>query len=217
MQVPASRTRETVGVSVSRSLERLHREPPSPLLELERHGRADGISFIDRGTGRLLSTLVHAMQAHRILEIGTAYGYATLWMALAMPDAGRLWTIDPDTERTAIARDYFRRAGVEELVEIVGQPALEVIPLFPHRNLDLVFIDALKSEYAEYLEAVIPMVKRSGLIVIAGLPHDVPEIPATDEKAAALQAFSATFLRHPLLDATIVPIGEGIGIGARVD
>ncbi|MBD5606037.1 MAG: O-methyltransferase, partial [Candidatus Eremiobacteraeota bacterium] len=66
-------------------------------------GHADDVPIVARDTGRLLSTLVHAMQPNRILEIGTADGYSPLWMALAMPPAGKLGTIDPDTERTSIA------------------------------------------------------------------------------------------------------------------
>src|ERR1700722_1418890 len=141
----------------------LHPSPSPLIVELEQVGRRDGIPIVSTSTGRLLSTLVHAMQANRILEIGTAYGYSTLWMALALPPAGRIWTIDPSIERTEIAMAYFRRAGVDHRIEIINQPALEVLGSFPQRNLDIVFIDALKTEYTEYLEAVVPMLKRSGI------------------------------------------------------
>jgi hypothetical protein len=72
-------------------------------------------------------------------------------MALALPPAGRIWTIDPDIERSEIAMSYFRRAGVEDRIEIINQPALEVLGSFPQRNLDIVFIDALKTQYTDYL------------------------------------------------------------------
>jgi predicted O-methyltransferase YrrM len=202
-------------------LKRLHREPPPLLLELEQHGLRDGIPIVDRAAGRFLSVLVHSMQANRVLELGTAYGYSTLWMALALPPAGRIWTIDPDMERTEIATSYFRRAGVEERIEIINQPALEVLGSFPQRNLDIVFIDAIKSEYVDYLAAVVPMLKRSGIVVIdnllwSGRAAAVAK-PSDDEQTVAIRAFNKAFLNHPELDATIVPIGDGIGIGARVD
>jgi predicted O-methyltransferase YrrM len=202
-------------------LKRLHREPSPLLLELEQHGVRDGIPIVDRAAGRFLSVLVHSMQANRVLELGTAYGYSTLWMALALPPAGRIWTIDPDMERTEIATSYFRRAGVEERIEIINQPALDVLGSFPQRNLDIVFIDAIKSEYAEYLAAVVPMLKRSGIVVIdnllwSGRAGAAPK-PGDDEQTVAIRAFNKVFLNHPALDATIVPIGDGIGIGARVD
>jgi predicted O-methyltransferase YrrM len=202
-------------------LKRLHRNPSPLLLELEQHGRADQIPIVDRETGRLLSTLVHAMQANRILELGTAYGYSTMWMALAMPPAGQIWTIDPDVERTSIALDFLRRAGKADQVHVLNQPALEVLPTFPVRNFDIVFIDAVKTEYADYLELTVPMLKRSGLVIVdnllwSGRSAAAPEADDT-ESTVALREFNRLFLTHPQLDATIVPIGDGIGIGARIE
>jgi predicted O-methyltransferase YrrM len=142
-------------------------------------------------------------------------------MALALPPAGRIWTIDPDIERTEIATSYFRRAGVEDRIEIINQPALEVLGTFPQRNLDIVFVDALKTEYEDYLDAVVPMLKRSGIVVIdnllwSGRSAAAPKA-SDDEMTRAIRDFNKKFLNHPELDATIVPIGDGIGIGARVD
>ncbi|GAC1493300.1 MAG: O-methyltransferase [Vulcanimicrobiaceae bacterium] len=202
-------------------LRRLHRSPQPLLLELEQHGRADDIPLVDRETGRLLSTLVHAMQANRILEIGTAYGYSTLWMALAMPPAGHIWTIDPDGDRTAVAIEFLRRAGKFDDVSIMNQPALEILPTFPVRNLDIVFIDAVKTEYVQYLDLVVPLLKRSGLVIVDNLLWDgksATEPDATDSATTtAIREFNKVFLNHPQLDATIVPIGDGVGIGARVE
>lgn len=201
-------------------LHRLHPDPPQLLLELETMGRGDRIPIVSRSTGRLLSTLVHAMQANRILEIGTAYGYSTLWMALAMPSAGRIWTIDPDRKRTDIALDFLRRAGKAEAVDVINQPALEVLRTFPQRNLDIVFIDALKSEYEGYLDLTVPLLKRSGLVIVDNLTWDglCAQEPSADDSSdtLALRAFNEKFLNHPLLDATIIPLGDGTGIGARI-
>jgi len=165
--------------------------------------------------------LVHAMMANRILEIGTAYGYSTLWMALALPPAGHIWTIDPDVERTSVARSYLERAGVDGKVDIINQPALEVLEMWSQRNLDIVFIDAKKTEYPDYLALAIPMLKRSGLVVVDNLlwsgeaaaepsGRDGPDV-------RAIREFNKIFLAHPQLDATIVPVGDGIGIGARIE
>lgn len=202
-------------------LRRLHRNPAPLLLELEQHGHSDAIPLVDRETGRFLSTLVHAMQANRILEIGTAYGYSTLWMALAMPPAGHIWTIDPDTERTVVAIEFLRRAGKFDDVSVMNQPALEILPTFPVRNLDIVFIDAVKTEYAEYLELVVPLLKRSGLVIVdkllwVGKSAAEPE-PSDSAATTAIREFNKIFLNHPQLDATIVPIGDGIGIGSRIE
>jgi len=202
-------------------LTRFHREPPPLLLELEQQGLKEGIPIVDRASGRLLSTLVHAMMANRVLEIGTAYGYSTLWMALALPPAGHIWTIDPDVERTEIARGYFERAGVGDKIDIINQPALEVLEMWSQRNLDIIFIDALKTEYVDYLERAIPMLKRSGLVIVDNLlwgGRAAAEPCAKDTaETKAIREFNKIFLTHPQLDATIVPVGDGIGIGARIE
>lgn len=181
----------------------------------------EGIPIVSRSTGRLLSTLVHAMQANRVLEIGTAYGYSTLWMALALPPAGHIWTIDPDRSRTEIALDFLRRAGKADAVEVINQPALDVLPSFPQHNLDIVFIDALKDEYQGYLDLAIPLLKRSGLVVVDNLLWSgrAAAAPSSSDSVdtKAIRAFNEAFLRNPHLDATIIPLGDGTGIGARID
>lgn len=189
---------------VARYLETAHPEPHPLLLELEQFGRKEEISRVSRAVGRLLSALVHAMQANRILEIGTAYGYATLWMALAQPPVGKIWTFDPDAERTEVARGYFERAGEADYIEIVNQPALEVLNVFPQRNMDIVFVDAPSSEYEAYLDHCLPLLKLSGLIIFNGLL-----------RSGKTDRFNRAFLRHPDLDATILPLGSGLGLGAR--
>lgn len=202
-------------------LNRLHREPPALLLECEQQGIYDGVPIVDRAVGQLLSVLVHCMQANRILELGTAYGYSTLWMALALPPAGRIWTIDPSIERTEVAASYLVRAGKMDAVEIINQDALDVLPMFPQRNIDIIFIDAKKTEYEAYLELCVPMLKRSGLIVVDNLlwGGEASAEPAFNDSddVKAIRRFSDVFINHPLLDATIVPVGDGIGIGARID
>ena len=201
-------------------LTRLHREPSPLLLELEQHGLREGIPIVDRAAGRFLSVLVHCMQANRVLELGTAYGYSTLWMALALPPAGRIWTIDPDMHRTEVATSYFRRAGVDDRIEIINQPALEVLEWFPQRNLDIVFIDAVKTEYEAYLELAVPLLKRSGLVIVDNLlwhgQAAADPSPADSAETKAIRAFNRVFLSDSRLDATILPLGDGTGVGARV-
>ncbi len=206
--------------NVEAYLEREHRQVSPLLLEVEEHGKRDDIPIVSRSTGRLLSTLVHCMQANRVLEIGTAYGYSTLWMALALPPAGKLWSIDPDRERTEIACGYFRRAQKMDAIEIINQPALDVLPSFPQHNLDIVFIDALKEEYEAYLRLSIPLLKLSGLVVVDNLlwsGRAAEEPQKTDDPITkAIRSFNTTFLHHPSLDATIIPLGDGTGIGTRI-
>ncbi len=201
-----------------RYLESTHPAPDPLLLELEQHGRADGIPIISRETGRFLSVLVHMMQANRIVEIGTAYGYSTLWMARAQSPIGKIWTIDPDQERTEVAISYFGRAGEEESITVFNQDAIELLPNFPQRNLDIVFIDADRKHYRQYLDLAVPMLKRSGIVVVDDclLNGRITDAHSGDEDVEIMRDFNQYFLTYPDLDATILPLGDGTGIGVRI-
>lgn len=207
------------GERIHAYLESAHSQPNPLLLALEQHGHKDGVPIVSRETGRLLSTIVHAMQASRILEIGTAYGYSTLWMAQAQPQMGRIWTIDPDARRTDVALTYFKRAEEDDYIEVFNTPALALLENFPHRNLDIVFIDADKREYRAYLDLVVPMLKLSGLVIVddclLGGRVAADPMPGEDAAVAAMRDFNRYFLTRPELDATILPLGNGTGIGAR--
>ena len=211
-------------------VEEAHGPLPAALAELEAHGRRDGIPIVDRAAGRVLAVL--AAGRRRILEIGTAYGYSTLWMALSMAPDGQLTTIDPDRSRTDIARGYWRRAGVpDERIMVVSRPALDALaggaiagggdPAMGEAlagPFELVFIDALKEEYVAYLEAVLPRCEPGALILadnvlwgghVAGSPS-----PSARQRSAAsteaLRAFNRHALGHRRLTATILPVGDGL-------
>jgi caffeoyl-CoA O-methyltransferase len=141
-------------------------------------------------------------------------------MASAQPETGRIWTIDPDRRRTAIARSFFERAGVVDRIEIIEQPALDVLPKMAQRQYDIVFIDAVKDEYVEYLRLALPHVKRSGLVIVDNLlwSHraSAPAAEGDEDSTKAIRRFNEIFLSHPDLCATILPVGDGVGVGAKV-
>ena len=198
----------------------LHAAPPPVVVELEEHCKRDGIPLMDRAGVQLLMSIVSAARADSILELGTAYGYSAICMALAQSPAGRLWTIDPDTARTTIAKSYFERAGVAGRIEVIDQPALDAIGSMKHPSYDVVFIDAVKAEYAAYLEAVLPHVRTSGVIVVDNLlwHHSAAAAPSADddESTRAIREFNRVFLAHPALRAVIVPVGDGVGFGVKI-
>ena len=117
----------------------------------------------------MLSVL--AGDRRRIVEVGTAYGYSTAWMALGQPAGGTIVTIDPDRERTDLARGWWREAGIaDERITVVSAKALEA---FRARDaalagpFDMAFIDALKPEYEAYLDALIDGRLAPGALVAA--------------------------------------------------
>src|SRR2546421_1527956 len=103
-------------------LEGVH-APSGPVLEeMLKTGRAEGVPIVSPASGRLLRVLVMAMAPNRVLEIGTAIGFSTLWMASALPAGGRIDTIEPDRSRTDRARRYWLPAGVTAHVPVIHEP-----------------------------------------------------------------------------------------------
>lgn len=194
-------------------LEGTHAPLDPVLAEMLTTGRKEGVPIVSPASGRLLRLLVLAMAPKRVVEIGTAIGFSTLWMATALPPGGRIDTIDPDRARTDRARRYWLRAGVTDRVRIINEPALRVLPrLAP--GVEFAFIDALKTEYIAYLDTLLPKMAPGGMITVDNVLWS-GRIAAGehDEDTDALRAFNEHFLHHEQLEATIVPVGDGLGIG----
>ena len=194
-------------------LEGVHAPLGSVLAEMLETGRAEGVPIVSPASGRLLRILVAARAPRRVVEIGTAIGFSTLWMAAALPAAGRIDTIDPDRSRTDRARRYWLRAGVTDRVRVINEPALRVLPrLAP--GVEFAFIDAVKTEYLAYLDALLPKMAPGGIITVDNVSWSGRIAAGVhDEDTDALRAFNERFLRHEQLEATIVPVGDGLGIG----
>ncbi|MDQ3399971.1 MAG: O-methyltransferase [Chloroflexota bacterium] len=199
-------------------LESLHGGLPEVFSALDADGGRDDIPIVGTSVGRLLHVLVRASGARRVVEVGTAIGYSALWIATALPRDGQLITIDPDRERTDRARAFWDRAGVGDLIRVVNAPALDVLPTL-EGPFDFAFIDALKHEYAGYLGHVVGLLRGGGTVAVDNLlwsgrtSGSAPDDGSTDTRA--LKEFNATFVAHRELDAVILPVGDGVGVGVK--
>ncbi|MDQ6882882.1 MAG: O-methyltransferase [Candidatus Dormibacteraeota bacterium] len=194
-------------------LEVVHAPIGLVLNEMLEVGRAEQIPILQPAAGRVLRVLVMALNPKRVLEIGTAIGFSTLWMASALAEGARIDTIDPDRGRTDRARRYWLRAGVTDKVRVINEPALRVLPrLAP--GIEFAFIDAIKTEYAAYLEALLPKMAPGGVITVDNLLWSGRIAAGADDgDTSALRAFNEVFLHHEQLEATILPVGDGLGVG----
>jgi predicted O-methyltransferase YrrM len=115
--------------------------------------------------GRLLRVLVESIGAKTVVELGTSVGYSATWMCLGLrKTGGHLTTHEIDPDRAAKARANFKRAGVDDLVTIVEGDAHETLKKFKG-TIDIVFLDADKEGYLDYLNTLLPLVRPGGLIV----------------------------------------------------
>jgi predicted O-methyltransferase YrrM len=146
-----------------------HTTPPEPLLrELAEETKAtlDSPQMLT-GTveGRFLQQLVFALQARRVLELGTYSGYSSLSMAAALPEGGHIDTCEVEPKHAEVAQRYIDRSPYADRITIHLGPALETIERLGG-EWDFVFIDADKINYANYYEALLPRLKPTGLMAL---------------------------------------------------
>ena len=115
--------------------------------------------------GRLLRILTRSLDAKHVVEIGTSTGYSAIWFGLALKQTGgRLTTYEIDADRAATARENFQEAGMNDLITLVEGDAHEQVTKLTG-TIDIVFLDADKEGYRDYLKKLLPMVRPGGLIL----------------------------------------------------
>jgi caffeoyl-CoA O-methyltransferase len=199
-------------------IESIARPVVPALAAIETAAEPEHVPIVDRDAGRVLSVLAGGRR--RIVEVGTAYGYSTLWLALGQPAGGTIVTIDPDRERTDLARGWWRQAGVDDArISVVTAKALDAFradePALAG-PFDLAFIDALKPEYGAYLDALVEGRLAPGALVLAdnvlwsGRVSGARPMTDRDTSTVALRAFCERVLADPRFTATILPVGDGL-------
>ena len=176
-----------------------------PILEELDHNRR-GTMNVPREDGRMLRLLAESIDAKTIVEIGTSNGFSGLWFSLALAKTGgHLTTFDIDPGRSALARENFHRAGVENMITMVLGDAHETLLKHVQGPVDLVFIDADKPGYLDYLKKILPLVRPGGLI----LSHNMAS-PKPDPE------FVKAITTDPALETLFVNMhDQGLGISLK--
>jgi predicted O-methyltransferase YrrM len=185
-------------------------KPPLPkddgerriLAALEQARRGQRFANVSTADGRLLRQLTEAVNAQRVVELGTSTGESGLWFSMALrKTGGKLYTHDIDPGRIAVARENFKRAGVDDLVVITEGDAHQTAP----RNkdpIDILFIDAEKEGYDAYLRELLPYVRPGGLIIAHNMRRPAPN-----------RRYIEAITTSPDLDTSFVLMdGAGVGI-----
>jgi caffeoyl-CoA O-methyltransferase len=190
------------------------------LREMEEYGARHGVPSADREVARFIEITARAINAKRCLEIGMAIGYTSIHLARAVGEDGLVVTIDPSDEMIKAAEGYLERAGLRDRVRIERGKGLEVIPRLKE-TFDLLFIDALKEEYSDYLKLALPKLRRGGVVIVDNLlwgGQVAGEIRAPDQEGSttALREFNKYFVNHPKLLAEVLSVGDGLGYAAKL-
>jgi len=165
--------------------------------------------------GTFLRLLVQLTGARRILEIGMFTGYSALMMGSALPDDGRLVTCDVDAEVAQIARRYFDESGYGEKIEIRLGPALETLKTLAG-PFDLAFVDADKEHYPDYFDAVVPLLRRGGLLVADNVLWS-GRVLGDDDAATtrAIRAFNDKVQADDRVEQVMLTVRDGMTLARK--
>jgi caffeoyl-CoA O-methyltransferase len=166
--------------------------------------------------GQFMQLLVRMLEAKRCIEIGTFTGYSSLAVALALPPGGRIVCCDISEEWTSVAHPYWKKAGVRNKIDLRIGPALETLKKLKGK-FDFAFIDADKTNYQNYYERCLNLIRKGGLIAIDNTLWGGSVIDASKQSAdtRAIRAFNGKLHRDRRVDISMVPIGDGLTLAFK--
>jgi caffeoyl-CoA O-methyltransferase len=200
---------------VSEYIDQVRSTPDRVLAEMETHARHDEIPIVVPATGRLLQVLALARGAHRALEVGTAIGVSTLYIARGLAEGGQVVSFEVDPDRHAAAADYLARAGVADRVQLNLQDARDGLAAQEGR-FDFAFLDGVKAQYGDYFDAVLPLLDVGAVLVVDNVLMN-GRIAQADggERISMARAFNERLLTHPELTSTLTPVGDGVLVAVK--
>ncbi len=198
--------------------------PEDPLLARLREetaGRDDSAMQIGPEQGAFMALLVELIEARNCIEVGVFTGYSSLAVACALPPGGKLVACDVNEETTAIARRYWKEAGVEDKIELRLGPATESMDALIAEGgagaFDFVFIDADKVNYQEYFERALELLRPGGLVAVDNVlwGGSVIDVENNTDDTCAIRDFNAKLAKDERVTIALVPIGDGLTLARK--
>jgi caffeoyl-CoA O-methyltransferase len=198
------------------------REPPLLLALREETAALTQRSMqISPEQGQFMALLTRLIDARRCLEVGVFTGYSSLATALALPEGGHLVACDVSEEWTSVARRYWQQAGVAHKIRLHLAPAVDTLDALLVQGqagtFDFAFIDADKTNYLEYYERTLALLRTGGLVLIdntlwSGKVAD-PEV--SDADTVALRHFNEVLHHDERVDLSLLPMGDGLTLARK--
>jgi predicted O-methyltransferase YrrM len=172
-----------------------------------------GVAPIGSGGGAVLRFLAAAIGARAVVEIGTGTGVSGIWLLRGMRPDGVLTSVDVEAEHQRLAREAFAEEGIpHNRARLIAGPALEVLPRLADGGYDLVFADADKKEYADYLDQAVRLLRSGGVVAFDNaLWHDrVPDPAQRDPETVTIRELGKAVREDERLVPVLLPVGDGL-------
>src|SRR6266545_1224854 len=161
--------------------------------------------------------LLRLARAREVIEVGTLAGYSAIAMARALPEDGRVRTIEIEPKHAEFAERWIARSDVAGRVHVLRGAGMDVLRTFAADSADAAFLDADKASYPSYLAECLRIVRKGGLIMVdnALAFGQLLDPQATDREVPAVRAFNEHIAKVRELETVIVPLGDGLWVGVR--
>jgi caffeoyl-CoA O-methyltransferase len=176
--------------------------------------RDEGVYQIDPSSGRLLELLARLRSPKLVLEIGSAVGYSALWFMRGMPKDGILDAIEVNPKVAKALETTIRKAGLVRRIRIHQGEALEILPKLKG-SYDMVFIDADKEHYPEYLEHALRLTRSGSVILADDVLKDLSVVVEKSSKQKGIAEYTRRIFSDEKLSSLIVPVGDGVALSYR--
>ena len=169
---------------------------------------------IDPTQCHFLHLIIKVSNIKKVLEIGTFTGLSALSISLALPDEGKLITLDKNKETNKIALDFFKKANQDHKIQTMIKPALESLNELKNNKFDMVFIDADKMNYKEYYKKSLEFLNKGGLIIVDNvLWHgEVADEKNNDKFTTNIREFNEFVSKDNRVESIIIPLGDGMTV-----
>ena len=197
------------------------RDGNDPLIEeMEKYAAEHKVPILNWKSAEFLEQLILIKEPKRELEIGTAIAYSSIRIARVLKKKAKLYTIEISSDNIPIAAANIEKAGMQDKIKLIHGDAVEEFPDL-NKKFDFIFLDADKEDYEDLLELSIDALKKNGILFVDNLlwqgyaaAKTVPKKYQTSTEH--IRRFNERFIAYPGLNSSILPIGDGIGIGIKM-
>lgn len=201
-------------------LESFRKDDDEQIHEMEEFAAEYKIPILDWKSADFLEQLIQLHKPKRVLEIGTAIAYSSIRIARNLRKKGILHTIEVSKDNIERARENIEKSGLTDKIKLIEGDALAVLPKM-NKKFDFIFLDSDKEDYSKLFDFALILLKKNGVIFIDNLLwHGFAasqHVPSDFKNSTVfIREFNKIFMNRPNLKTTIIPIGDGIGLGIKV-
>ncbi len=201
-------------------LEEFKKNDDPLLLEMESYAKEHNVPILSWQSVEFLEQLIKIVKPKRVLELGTAIGYSSIRIANNLKKKSILTTIEMSEDNLEVASGFIGKSNVADKIELIKGNALEIMPQL-NKKFDFIFLDADKQYYKRLFDYSLILLKKGGIIFVDNLLwHGYAAIKRVPSNYSAttklIREFNQIFTSQPNLSTTILPIGDGIGLGIKL-